>query len=51
MVFVMFERPVYTFTEDGVTGSVVVIRTGVTDEPFSVRVTGGETTPTFTLHQ
>ncbi len=42
----MFERPTYVFTENGITGSVVVVKTGVTDQPFSVQVIGGETTHT-----
>ncbi len=50
VVFVMFEEPTYTFTENGVTGSVVVVRTGITDEPFSVRVTGGKITLSVAIH-
>ncbi|XP_064387615.1 uncharacterized protein LOC135335886 isoform X2 [Halichondria panicea] len=46
MVLVMFERPMYTFTENGITSSVVVVKTGVTDQPFSVQVIGGPSTQT-----
>ena len=40
-VTVSFERPSYTFTENGVTGSIEVIKTGVASTSFDVLVSGG----------
>ena len=40
-VTVSFARPSYTFTENGVVGSIEVVKTGVSSAPFDVRVTGG----------
>ncbi len=42
MVVVAFEEPSYIFNEDGVTGTIVVVKTGNSDSPFVVRVTGGK---------
>lgn len=37
----MFAQPEYTFTENGMTGSVEVIKDGASDSSFQVRVIGG----------
>ena len=42
-ITVRFVRPSYTFTENGIEGSIGVIRTGVPSSPFTVRVFGGMT--------
>ncbi len=36
-----FEEPSYTFTENAITGTIVVVRVGTADEDFGVRVQGG----------
>ena len=38
----MFREPEYTFTENGIVGSVEVIKDRASDSPFDVRVVGGE---------
>ena len=42
VVTVMFGRPAYTFTEDGVVGSIEVIKDGASDSPLSICVNGGK---------
>lgn len=43
----MFERPSYEFNEEGVTGSVVIVKSDSVSESFTVRVTGGKTTTKY----
>ena len=41
VITVRFGEPSYTFSEDGVTGRIEVIKSGVSDTSFQVRVIGG----------
>ena len=40
-ILVMFDEPSYTFNEDDGTVSITVVKAGNSDEPFTIRVTGG----------
>ena len=50
-VTVEFERPSYTFTENGVTGTIVVVKSGIPSSPFTVRVTGGTNVHIYTHYR
>ena len=42
-VFVMFAEPSYTFSEEGGTGTIELVKFGSSLEPFTIRVFGGKT--------
>ena len=43
-ITVRFAMPSYTFTENGTRGTIVVVKSGVSSAPISVRVVGGKYT-------